>query len=193
MMPLLTTDRLIIRPFVREDLAAIHRILDVELAATAGGSGTLSLEARRRWLEWTVLGYEQLAHLNQPPYGERAILLKEEGRLIGAVGFVPCLDAFHLLPGFENHAPTADDRRTSTEFGLFYALAPAYQRQGYATEAAAAMVAFAFDQLKLRRVVATTTHENRGSIGVMKRLGMRILRNPHSDPPWLQVVGVLMA
>lgn len=41
------------------------------------------------------------------------------------------------------------------------------------------------------RVVATTTFNNVASIGVMKMLGMRLLRNPHPDPPRLQVVGLL--
>jgi hypothetical protein len=27
----------------------------------------------------------------------------------------------------------------------------------------------------------------------MRHLGMRLLENPHRDPPWLQVVGVLDA
>jgi [ribosomal protein S5]-alanine N-acetyltransferase len=43
----------------------------------------------------------------------------------------------------------------------------------------------------LRRVVATTTYDNEASMGVMRKLGMRIERNPFPDPPWLQVVGIL--
>jgi hypothetical protein len=39
--------------------------------------------------------------------------------------------------------------------------------------------------------VATTEHANIASIGVMRKLGMRIERNSLSEPPWLQVVGVL--
>ena len=36
--------------------------------------------------------YEQLAKLRQPPYGDRAVVLKPTGRLIGACGYVPCLN-----------------------------------------------------------------------------------------------------
>jgi len=32
---------------------------------------------------------------------------------------------------------------------------------------------------------------NLGSQGVMRRLGMQILRNPYPEPVWLQVAGVL--
>jgi RimJ/RimL family protein N-acetyltransferase len=44
---------------------------------------------------------------------------------------------------------------------------------GYATEAAQAMIGFAFDQLALPAVYATTHPSNERSINVMKRLGMR--------------------
>src|SRR5205085_7665200 len=77
------------------------------------------------------------------------------------------------------------------EFGLYYALSPAYQRQGYATEATRALIDYAFTQLALKRIVATTTNENVASIAVMRKVGMRIEKNPYPDPPWFQVVGVL--
>ena len=28
-------------------------------------------------------------------------------------------------------------------------------------------------------------------MGVMRKLGMRIVKNPYPEPPWMQVVGVL--
>jgi GNAT superfamily N-acetyltransferase len=80
---------------------------------------------------------------------------------------------------------------TTPEFGLFYAITPTLQGQGYATEAAQALVDYAFQHLRLKRIVATTTYENAASMGVMRKLGMRFERNPYPEPPWLQVVGVL--
>ncbi len=53
------------------------------------------------------------------------------------------------------------------------------------------MIDYAFTELKLRRIVATTTYDNVPSIGVMQKVGMRIEKNPFADPPWLQVVGIL--
>ena len=47
--------------------------------------------------------------------------------------------------------------------------------------------------LRLKRVVAMTTYDNRASIGVMEKLGMRIERNPFPDPEWAQVTGILEA
>ena len=111
--PILESARLLVRPFVPEDLADVYRLLDVELGAA--------------------------------------------------------------------------------ELGLFYAVSPAHQRQGYATEVAKALVDYAFQQLRLKRVVATTSYDNAASQDVMHKLGLSIERNPSPEPPWLQVVGVLEA
>ena len=191
-MPALATERLLIRPLTLDDLPAIHRILDVELAeADFGGDGAQTLADRRAWLEWTVLAYQQLASLYQPPYGERGIALKEGGVLIGAVGFAPLLMPFGLLPGFAAEAAEAAQEPYTAEVGLYWAVSPAHQRRGYATEAARAMIEYAFRELRLKRILATTTHDNLASQGVMRKLGMRLEKNPHLEPPWLQVAGML--
>ena len=75
--------------------------------------------------------------------------------------------------------------------GLYWAVAPSYRRLGLASEAAAALIGHAFAELHLARVVATTERENVASIGVMRRLGMRVEENPEPEPAWFQVVGVL--
>jgi len=191
-IPPLLTARLIIRPFAMDDLDDIHRILDVELHdADIGTEGAKSRDERAQWLQWTILGYEELAKLYQPPYGDRAIVLKEANQVIGACGFVPCLDAFGQIPSLSCAGGRARTQRTSTEFGLFYAMSPDHQRRGYATEAARSMIDYAFRELHLRRVVATTTHDNAPSVRVMRNLGMSIAVNPYPNPPWLQVVGIL--
>ncbi len=191
-MPPLATNRLLVRPFALDDLAAAHRILDMELGeADTGTEGTLAIEQRRAWLEWSALSYEQLAYLHQPPYGDRAIALRETGELVGACGYVQCLGPFGLLPSLRAGLSEATARLFTPEFGLYWAISPAHQRQGYATEAAAALIDYAFAQLQLRRIVATTAYDNIASQGVMRRLGMRIEHNPSTEPPWFQVVGIL--
>jgi len=191
-VPPLETERLIIRPFTLDDLDDIYQILDVDLSnADFGTEGAKSFDERRNWLQWTVMNYEELAKLHQPPYGDRAVVLKQTDRLIGTCGFVPCLDPFGQLPSFDSAVDGSSARFNSTEFGLFYAFSPTHQRQGYATEATRAMINYAFTQLKLKRIVATTTYDNVPSIGVMRKVGMRIEKNPYPDPPWFQVVGIL--
>jgi [ribosomal protein S5]-alanine N-acetyltransferase len=191
-MPTLETRRLIIRPFSMDDLPPMHRLLDVELREVELGTvGAQTLHERAEWLQWTILSYTQLAKLYQPPYGERAVVHKHTQQLIGACGFVPCLDAFEQFAAL-SPAPRPSHHWLSTpEFGLFYAITPAFRGQGYATEAAQALVDYAFQHLRLKRIVATTTYENAASMGVMRKIGMRIERNPYQEPPWLQIVGVL--
>ena len=165
-MPPLETARLVIRPFVMADLDALHQIVDVELSeADFGTEGAQSLDERREWLEWATLNYDQLAKMYQPPYGDRAIVLKQTGQLIGAIGYVPCMMPFGQLPAFAAGLDEATRRLATCELGLYYALAPAHQRQGYTSEAAAAMVEYAFQSMRLRRVVATTTYDNAGIDG----------------------------
>jgi RimJ/RimL family protein N-acetyltransferase len=191
-MPLLETTRLHIRPLQPTDLADIHRILDVDLAdADFGSQGAQSLQVRRRWLEWTLLGYQQQALLYQPPYGERAVVLKTDERLIGAVGFAPSLGPFGQLDYFRHALGLASAGHFTAEVGLYWAISPHFQRQGFASEAAQAMIDDGFGRQHLSRLVATTTYDNLASIGVMRKLGMRIERNPFPEPPWFQVVGVL--
>jgi RimJ/RimL family protein N-acetyltransferase len=186
-MPQLEMERLLIRPFLPGDLDAVHRILDVELRdVNFGAEGAMTINARKEWLEWSVRNYTQLAALYQPPYGDRAIVLKADGGLVGAVGFVPSFGPFGQLPTFGGRSS-----RNTPEFGLYYAISPLHQRQGYAFEAVRAMIDYAFTALNLKRVVATTTFDNLASIGVMRKLGMRVERNPFPDPPWFQVVGCL--
>ncbi|HZI03051.1 MAG TPA: GNAT family N-acetyltransferase [Archangium sp.] len=188
-LPPLETKRLLIRPLRMEDLNDCHRLyVDIDWADKAV-SEEENLKQRREWLEWTVRNYEQLALMYQPPYGERAVVLKESGRFVGLVGFVPLLAPFGQLPSFGG----VEGSRFSAEFGLFWAMTPALQRQGYATEAARAMADHAFDGLKLGRLLAGTQRANAASIGVMRRLGMRIEENPYPEPPWFEVTGILEA
>ncbi len=56
---------------------------------------------------------------------------------------------------------------------LGYSLSRTVWRQGIATEAARAMLQAGFSVLNLHRVIATCDVRNRGSWGVMRKLGMR--------------------
>ncbi len=181
-IPDIQTEHLLIRKFRMDDLQPVHELLDHQIYPPGK-----DLEARRDWLQWSVLNYEQLADLAQPPYGDRAVELRRTGQLIGLAGLVPCLNAFEQLGSFGARPGSP----YTTEMGLYWAIAPDHRRQGFAGEAARALIDYAFKHLTLKRIVATTDYDNHASIGVMRKVGMRIERNPFRDPPWLQVVGVL--
>jgi len=180
-MRVLDTARLTIRAFALPEAETYSRLLDAAFGAASHGSR----DEKRIMFEYQVAADAGMALLHQPPYGDRAIVLRERGEVVGSVGFAPCLMPFGLLPSFERTT------RFTSEMGLFWALFPEHQDRGYATEAAAAMVAYAFDELRLRRIVATTEHGNTRSINVMRRLGMRLERNPQDEPLWFQTVGIL--
>ena len=185
----LETPRLIIRAFQPDDLHAIHRILDLTFGDGSKIADEEALNERRSWLEWSRLSAEWLPKMFQPPYGDRAVVLKRTAEVIGEVGLVPCFEVFEQIPGLSRGESPSVYR--ITEMGLFWAIDPDQQRQGYATEAAQALIDFAFQQLRVKRLIATTEYDNAASMGVMRKLGMRIEKNPFSDPPWLQVVGIL--
>lgn len=213
-MPALTTHRLIIRPFVMDDFDDVHTLLDIEMnAADLHTEKARSLAERAQWLQWSMLNHLQLARLHQPPYGDRAVQLKATGELVGACGYVPLLAPFEQIPYFAGNGnghhfagagpkgagstgtgqrpgPTTAIKYTP-EIGLFYAISQRHQAQGYATEAAEALVGYAFEYLHLKRIIATTDYDNPASMAVMKKLGMRIERNPCPEPIWMQIVGVL--
>jgi [ribosomal protein S5]-alanine N-acetyltransferase len=175
-LPIVRTLRLVIRPLADADARACRAVLappDEDVFA--------------RWLLWAVAAPAALADLHQPPYGERAIVLAATGELVGLTGLVPSLGPFAQLEG------AAAGGRWAPELGLYWALAPEHRGQGYATEAVAALCRALFATLCAKRLIATTEHANVASQAVMRRLGMTLLTNPHAEPAWLQVVGVLDA
>ena len=178
------TRRLLIRPFAESDLDAATSLLDECF-------GTAPREKRRDWLEWSVRNYRALAELQQPPYGDYAVVNGQTNELIGSVGLVPSFAPFGQLPMFSVSVPKGIRNRYVPEMGLFWATAVAHRSNGYAAEAAGAIAAFAFDTLRVARLVATTEHDNASSIAVMRRIGMIIETNPEPAPHWFQVIGVL--
>lgn len=180
----ITTPRLVIREFGAADAEPVARLLD-DCFGPAPPAG------RAAWLEWTVRNYRALEQLRQPTYGDYAVELRERGAVIGSVGLVPSFGPFDTLPPFSARLRAKPIGRHTPEMGLFWAFASPYRGAGYATEAAAALAEFAFKELNVDRLVATTEHGNDASIRVMRRLGMTVERNPHPEPPWFQTAGVL--
>ncbi|WKU06788.1 GNAT family N-acetyltransferase [Micromonospora sp. HUAS LYJ1] len=62
---------------------------------------------------------------------------------------------------------------TRTEAQLGYIFDPAHGGRGYATEAVAAMVAYAFTRLGVRRITAGCFADNLASVRVLEKVGLR--------------------
>ncbi len=82
-----------------------------------------------------------------------AIVLKAENRLIGHLEF---------FPYFGTHT-----------YEIGWVLNLKYHSKGYTTEAAKAVIAYGFEEMKLHRIVATCQPENIPSWKVMEKAGMR--------------------
>ena len=83
-----------------------------------------------------------------------AITLRVDGQLIGSCGI---------------RLESTDSRQAN----IGYEIAPGYWGEGYATEAARAMVAFGFGELHLHRIWARCVAENVASYRVLEKVGMR--------------------
>jgi ribosomal-protein-alanine N-acetyltransferase len=64
-----------------------------------------------------------------------------------------------------------EPRDGTVEIG--YSVIPAFHRRGYASEAVAALVEWAFADTRVDRVIAETLPELAGSIGVLRKTGFR--------------------
>ena len=98
-----------------------------------------------------------------------AILLREDGRLIGNCGIRRKLES-------------------DWEADIGYELSPRHWGCGYATEAARAVVDFGFNELGLRRISSWCIADNVASARVLERLGFRqegrLRRNEYFKGRW---------
>jgi aminoglycoside 6'-N-acetyltransferase len=147
----LETERLILRPFLDEDLDAF---LDYRNDPSVALHQSWSIPYSRQQ------GIDFLNEMKKSRPGEAgvwyqiAIELKVNGALIGDCVF--CL---------------LQEEPQQAEIG--YSLARAYQGQGYASEAIRRLLDYLFDDLELHRVRAICDVENHASARLLERVGMR--------------------
>jgi [ribosomal protein S5]-alanine N-acetyltransferase len=148
--PSLTTERLLLRPFVRADASALYRVLrDPALHRYFPRTDPPSR------VGVALLISRQLAHWQEHGCGWWAVLDRVRQELIGWCGL-------EYLPEFG-------------ETEVAYLLSQAHSGRGLATEAARAAVTFGFDTLKLPRIIAITHVANAASQRVVAKLGMTLL------------------
>lgn len=104
-------------------------------------------------------------------WGPRA-LIDGEGRMVGHAGFhLPPrpLDEALADPSFSGELEPAAGGVVEIGYTVF----PEHRRRGYATEAVAALVDWAFDTGEVTTVVATVAPDNVPSLAVLDRAGFR--------------------
>lgn len=89
------------------------------------------------------------------------------------------------LLGYAGLLPTPAGTPVEDEVEIGWGLGSAHWGQGYAREAAAAALGWAWGNTRARRIVAMTTPGNAPSWGLMQRLGMRRVWGGEFDHPAL--------
>lgn len=120
----------------------------------------------------------------EPERRSRTLIVECDGQVVGDL-FLKVEDAVAQREALDQA------RGTQAEIG--WCLDPAHTGNGYATEAARALMRLCFDVLGLRRVVANAFADNEASWRIMERLGMRretysVRESLHRDRGWLDGV-----
>jgi RimJ/RimL family protein N-acetyltransferase len=148
----LETRRLRLRRLTIDDAPFVIELLnDPAWLRFIGDKGIRTLEDARHYLQ-----QGPLAMYDRVGFGLYLTELAEEGTPIGICG------------------PIKRDGLKDVDLG--FAFLPAFRSQGYAQEAAVAVVEYARDILRLRRLVAITSTENQSSVRLLEKIGMRFER-----------------
>jgi len=146
--PVITTERLTLRPFGAEDIDVLLELFtDADVRRHLLDDTVVS----REWVEEEVLSSQ--ARFTESGCGLWTLTERAGGSIIGFVGFRPFFDP--------------------PELQLLYGLLPSHWGRGFATEACEAAIDYAFAVLGLEDVRAATDVPNTASIAVLERLGMR--------------------
>lgn len=148
----LTSSRLILRPFELRDAPAFARYRsDPEVARYQSWEPPYTLAQAERF----VAEMQSITPGLPGAWYQLALEERQSGAMIGDCAFVRL----------------ADDPRQA-EIG--FSLDRAYHGQGYATEAVRRLLAYLFHELGLHRVRANCDPENQASARVLLRAGMRL-------------------
>ena len=165
-IPTLTTDRLVLRPFVPADLDELAPLHAEESFWWYPLRSGMSRDDTEAFLERIIGRYQS------DGFGVEALLDRESDALIGWAGLaVP-----HFLP----------DVLPAVEVG--WRLAPAARGRGLATEAGAAALGWGFTEGGLDRVVSIYEPANVASGQVMERLGFTHWLTTTTSPRGEEVV-----
>jgi 8-oxo-dGTP diphosphatase len=167
----LETQRLILRPLTPSDVAAIfHLYADWEVAKNLSRIVfPFSYQAAQQFIATAQ------ADLAQASGYTLGMFQRESATFIGVISL--------RIPS--NTPPlSAEARAPVAGLGILgYAVARPYWHQGYASESATRMVAFAFDELRLTRLQASPLQGNRASQRILERLNFRVTEAGVAEEP----------
>lgn len=163
MTALFETARLRARRLHAGDVDALHAVYgDPQVVTWVGDGEPLEREGCVRWVEVTQRNYDTRG------YGMVALLARDTGAIVGFCGLVH--------PGGQ---PEAE---------IKYAFGRAHWGRGYATEAAAALLAWGHAAFGIAHVIATVAPDNAASQRVLEKAGMKRGRlRPNDDGSFTQI------
>ena len=149
---MIQTERLTMRQLSLNDAAFILQLLnEPSFLRYIGDRGVRNLEAAERYIE-----AGPMESYRRNGFGLYGVALKDSDVLIGMCGLVK--------------------RPALSDPDIGFAFLPAYWSQGYAFEAAAAVMVYGRDVLGLSRIVAIASPDNISSAKLLGKLGLRFER-----------------
>jgi ribosomal-protein-alanine N-acetyltransferase len=147
MIPILETERLVLREWTPEDVDVLFKMCsDAETMRHIGdGKAWQGVERARLWLERVTTAYAERG------YGPWAVVEKATGKVVGSCGFSYIAALSEI------------------DFG--YVFAREHWGRGFATEAARAAFRDGFERLGFEEVTANTDVEHSVSRRVLEKLG----------------------
>jgi RimJ/RimL family protein N-acetyltransferase len=154
------TQRLIITHLTPEDAGFMLELLNQEsFIRNIGDRGVRSVDDARAYIE-----NGPMASYARHGFGLNRVALRDAGAVIGICGLLK-----------RDHLDHPD---------IGFALLPGFWSQGYAREAADAVIAHGREQLGLRRILATTALDNVDSIRLLEKMGFQfesLIQSPGYD------------
>jgi RimJ/RimL family protein N-acetyltransferase len=146
------TGRLVLREFTAADAQFVLRLVnEPSFLRYIGDRGVRNLDDARRYIaEGPVSGYARYG------YGLMRVDRKQDGATVGMCGVLK-----------RDSLPDPD---------IGFSFLPEHWSQGYALEAAQAVMRHARETLGLGRIVAVTTRDNEPSMRLLGKLGFRFER-----------------
>ena len=143
----LETERLTLRRLSVDDAEFMLRLLnEPSFVQNIGDKGVRTIEEARAYIQnGPVASYKEFG------FGLWLVEIKHSGSPIGICGVLK--------------------RAALEDADLGYALVPEYWSQGYALEAASAVMDYAGRMLGLRRLAAIVNHDNQSSLRLLRKMG----------------------
>ncbi|WP_432663674.1 GNAT family N-acetyltransferase [Wukongibacter baidiensis] len=146
------TERLTMRPFTLDDRDSIFNIMkDKEMYLYTPDEPWSGVESAEEFIKMVLWLYDMNHHNFRHFF---AMTIKQSGEIIGFCGI----------------GGIAYDRSKNE---VFYSIGKDHWGKGYATEAAKAMLKYAFEELELDNIIAAVHPENIASNRVLQKIGLK--------------------